>query len=293
MAIQVGIAPDSWGVWFPDDDRQMHWRRCLDEMQAAGYAGVEMGPWGYLPNDFETLKGELERRDLRLVSATVGGNFADDRSTEEMCETIKDIAELLIRFQQPTYIVILPDMYTDAMTGKDVLPRELTDTQWEKLYRNVQRTGKLIDSCGLVPALHPHVDSYIQTEEQIERVLAHTDITLCFDTGHHIYGGGDPVSFYKKHHDRIPFLHIKECDVRIQEQMRANGWSFAKAVAAGIMCEPGKGKIDFRDLFDFMKQIEYSGWIVVEQDMYPVSDMSQPLEIAARTRENLKELLDR
>ena len=32
MQIHVGSAPDSWGVWFPDDDKQIPWERCLDEI---------------------------------------------------------------------------------------------------------------------------------------------------------------------------------------------------------------------------------------------------------------------
>ena len=39
MAIQVGIAPDSWGVWFPEHEKQPSWDRCMDEMKKAGYAG--------------------------------------------------------------------------------------------------------------------------------------------------------------------------------------------------------------------------------------------------------------
>ena len=168
------------------------------------------------------------------------------------------------------------------------MPRILTNEQQERLYKNIQRSGEFVRNLGLVPALHPHADCYISTEEQIEGVLENTDMTLCFDTGHHIYSGGDPVKFYKKHHSRIPFLHIKECDPKIVEQTNANKWTFPKAVAEGAMCEPGSGSIDFKDLFDFMKQTNYDGWVVVEQDMYPLSDFNKPYEIAARTRKYLR-----
>ena len=35
--IRIGSAPDSWGVWFPDDPQQVPWQRFLDEVSAAGY----------------------------------------------------------------------------------------------------------------------------------------------------------------------------------------------------------------------------------------------------------------
>ena len=228
MAIKIGTAPDSWGVWFPQNDKQTTWQRCMDEMQKAGYEYIELGPWGYFP--------------------------------------------------------------TDLMTGELVMPKELTEVQWKQLYKNVQKVCDHMRSYSLVPTLHPHVNCYIQTEEEIERLLANTDVPLCLDTGHHVYGGGDPISFYKKHHNRIPYLHIKECDMNVKKEMDKNGWSFAKAVTKDIMCEPGKGSIDFKELFNFMNEIGYDGYAVVEQDMYPVTSFDVPFPIAKRTRDYLKSL---
>lgn len=288
MSIHVGTAPDSWGIWFPENEKQVEWQRCMDEMQQAGYEGVELGPWGYFPNDYNTLKEELDSRNLKLVAGTVGGNYVDDASIDSMLETIKQLAPLLLKFPTARYVVLLVDMYTDLITGKDIMPRELNEEQWQQLFRNVKRACSKVREYGLIPALHPHVDCYIQTEEQIERVLENTDADLCLDTGHHVYGGGEPISFYKKHHERIPYLHVKECDMDIKALMDENGWSFAKAVSQGIMCEPGKGSINFKELFDYMKNIEYEGWVVVEQDLYPVESFDIPLVIAKRTRKYLK-----
>lgn len=290
MTIKIGTAPDSWGVWFPQNDKQTPWERCMDEMQQAGYEYVELGPWGYFPTDYETLKAELGKRNLKLVAGTVGGNFVNDASIDNMCTTIDQIVPLLKKFPTAKYVVMLVDMYTDLMTGELVMSKELTEEQWQQLYKNVQRVCDYVRSYGLIPALHPHVDCYIETEEEIERVLANTDATLCFDTGHHVYGGGEPISFYKKHYKRIPYLHIKECDMNVKKEMDKNRWSFAKAVTKGIMCEPGKGSIDFKELFDFMNEIGYDGYAVVEQDMYPVASFDMPYPIAKRTRDYLKSL---
>ncbi len=40
MNVRVGTAPDSWGVWFPNDDRQPPWSRFLDEVVEAGYESL-------------------------------------------------------------------------------------------------------------------------------------------------------------------------------------------------------------------------------------------------------------
>lgn len=61
MTIKVGTAPDSWGVWFPDHEKQIPWERTMNEMQESGYAGFELGPWGYFPTSADVLKKETEK----------------------------------------------------------------------------------------------------------------------------------------------------------------------------------------------------------------------------------------
>ena len=109
MAIKVGIAPDSWGVWFPQHEKQPQWWRCLDEMKVAGYEGCEIGPWGYMPND-----------------------------DPQVLKEIDDISALLHRFPSAKYIVLLPPMYTNLETGVLEMNPELTDEEWATYCNNVQ-----------------------------------------------------------------------------------------------------------------------------------------------------------
>lgn len=287
MAIKTGIAPDSWGVWFPQHEKQTPWYRCMDEMKLAGYAGVELGPWGYFPNSNPALKNALEARGLALVAGTVGGNFLDDASIDEMCKTIDEIAPVLKDFPEAKYIVLLPPMYTDLETGELCMDKDLSEAQWITYCKNVQRACDHVAKYGLIGTFHPHVDSHVQTEEQIESLLNNTDVQLCLDTGHHVYGGGEPISFYKKHADRIPYIHVKDCNLAVKKQMDEEKWSFAKAVVEGIMTEPGNGTIDLAELHKALEEKGYDGWVIVEQDLFPVKSFDDPLPIAKRGRENL------
>lgn len=289
MSIKVGIAPDSWGVWFPKHEKQVPWNRCLDEMRDAGYAGVELGPWGYFPNKPDRLISELNYRNLELVAGTVGGDFLDDESIKDMFSTIDEIAILLKDFPETKYIVLLPSMYTDLETGEYVRSKNLTEAEWKKYVGNVQKASDHVKQYGLVATFHPHVDCHVETEEEIERLLHDTDVQLCFDTGHHVYGGGEPISFYRKHSDRIPYIHVKDCDLEVKKKMDENGWSFAKAVTEDIMVEPGKGSIDFKEFHKALADANYMGWIVIEQDQFPVKSFDIPYSIAKKTREHLKE----
>src|ERR1041385_9240910 len=69
--LRLGTAPDSWGVWFPEDDHQVTWQQYLDELPKAGYVWTELGPWGFLPNDPARLRDELDKRGLRLCGGTM------------------------------------------------------------------------------------------------------------------------------------------------------------------------------------------------------------------------------
>ena len=84
MAIKIGIAPDSWGVWFPASDpnnaKQPQWWRCLDEMKVAGYEGCEIGPWGYMPNDDPKVLKNMKILEVHALfdAITNGADYVTD-----------------------------------------------------------------------------------------------------------------------------------------------------------------------------------------------------------------------
>ena len=41
--LTLATAPDSWGVWFPQDPHQVGWQQYLDEVAAAGYLEPSSG----------------------------------------------------------------------------------------------------------------------------------------------------------------------------------------------------------------------------------------------------------
>lgn len=68
--------------------------------------------------------------------------------------------------------------------------------------------------------------------------------------------------------------------------MQVEGWSFAKAVSEDIMCEPELGVVDMKAFVQVLEDIDFTGWAIVEQDMYP-APFEKPFPIAKRTRKYL------
>ena len=70
--IRVANAPCSWGALeFGATEEPALASQVLDEMAAAGYAGTELGDWGFLPTAPATLAADVGRRNLALVGAFV------------------------------------------------------------------------------------------------------------------------------------------------------------------------------------------------------------------------------
>lgn len=288
MSVKLGVAPCSWGIWFPEDEKQTPWNRCLDEIQEAGYHAIELGPWGYLPNQYESLKEELEKRNIDLVATTLMDDLTSDENVAQMITQLDEMAALQTKFTTAKYVVLIDATYTDLFTGELLRPKELNDEEWKGFIRNINRIkDHAKEKYGLETVYHPHGETHVETDEQIERLLQDTDIQLCFDTGHHVYSGGDALEFIKKHHARISYLHIKNCDAQVKAQKQQANWSLAEAVQENIFCEPDQGVVNVKEVMEVLTEVNFDGWAIVEQDMYP-APFDQPLPIAKRTREYLE-----
>ena len=292
MNITIGSAPDSWGVWFPSDPQQTPWYRFLDEIVEAGYEWTELGPYGYLPTDLPTLRRELSSRGLKVTGTFAMANVEEPSLWGELERQVLGAGERLAALDAK-YLVLIDDTYTDLFTGEGIVPKRLDENRWGRFIETTHRVADIArDRFGLQLVFHPHAETHVEYEDQIETFLEQTDpdrVSICFDTGHHAYRGGDPINFMRRHHDRIPYLHLKSIDPEIQKQVEAEGIPFAEAVKMDMFVEPSKGAVDFLAFRDMLQEIDYNGYAIVEQDMYP-APFDKPLPIAKRTRAYLREI---
>jgi inosose dehydratase len=287
--LRSGTAPDSWGVWFPADPLQTPWNRCLDEIAEAGFQWTELGPYGYLPSDVAVLERELSTRGLGLAAGFTMFDLEQPGAWEEAAGATETVATLLEALGSE-YLIIIDDVYTDLYTGVPRHPADLDDAAWGRLVDTTKRIGEVADRHGLRTVFHPHAQTHVEFEHQIERLLEDTDrLSLCFDVGHHAYCGGEPVSFYRRHHERIPYLHLKSVDLEHRARVARDETPFAQAVKDGVFVEPSEGAVDFVALRDALVESGFSGFAIVEQDMYPTA-FDRPLPIAKRTHDYLAQL---
>lgn len=284
--LALGTAPDSWGVWFPQDAHQVTWRQYLDELPKAGYVWTELGPQGFLPQDPAQLRDELEQRGLKVSGGTVfaslhQGKEALDKAKEEFGREAK-----LLREVGAKYLVHLPTQYTDMHTGEATEGADLGQDDWNNLVGGTNELARyLLEEFGVELVFHPHVDTHVDTQERIERFLSDTDpqyVNLCLDTGHIAYCHGDNIQIVQRFPDRITYVHLKQVDPVVRDRVVAEKLPLSEAVRQGAMVEPPYGDPAMPPLLEALAKLDRDVFCVIEQDLYPVQP-DIPLPIAART----------
>jgi inosose dehydratase len=281
-------APDSWGVLdYPGPSWNQSYEKMLDEMVGAGYGGTELGPYGFFPTDPTVLKPQLDKRKLKLLGSFVPVVLSDPTSAGIAVEHIRKVGDLLATLKAP--FLVLADAQSEErnrISGR--VPRDgsagLSAEQWKSVAHVVEEAAKVSADFGLDLVFHPHVATYVETPAECERffdVTSHTGIGLCLDTGHCEYGEGDTVTEAAKFASVLRFLHIKDVDKRILEEARRKKLNFEQAIEEKVFTIIGQGSIDFPGLFRLLEKNNYSGWMVIEQDVKFGATVVPPAESVA------------
>jgi inosose dehydratase len=291
--IRVANAPCSWGVLeFEGHLAPAGFAQVLDEMRAAGYDGTELGDWAFMPTNPSLLARELRARDLQLVGAFVPVFLADPTTHRAGIEAAVRTAALMRDAGAANAFIVLSDdnarvPLRERHAGRIAPHESLTAGQWETFADGATQIAAAVrQQTGLRTVFHPHCGGYVETPWEIDELMARTDASLLgllIDTGHILYGGGDPVAVLTSHADRVWHVHFKDCDPRVAAHARAAQLGYLQAVLAQLFCELGQGGVDFPAVVAALRRLAYDGWIVVEQDVFP--GYGTPMESASRNRQ--------
>jgi len=194
------------------------------------------------------------------------------------------------------YIVLADDNAKDPTrtryAGRIRPEHGLSAGQWEIFAGGAQRIAEGVrQATGLRTVFHHHCGGYVETPQEVEKLLSLTDpnlLGLCFDTGHYSFGGGDALRGLRRHADRVWHVHFKDFDPAVGAKVASEGWGYLEAVRRGVFCHLGEGAVDWRGVVEQLGAMRYEGWIVVEQDVLP--GQGDPKESARRNRAYLKTL---
>jgi inosose dehydratase len=229
----------------------------IADVARAGYEGVELFDGNIVEHGQSPaeLRRMLDECGLRLIATYSGANFIFADILDEELWRIEHAAQLAAELGAEHLVV----------GGGAQTLRAPRDAEYERLGAALERVVSIGTRCGLTASFHPHLGTIVETTAQLERVLAHTSIRLCPDTGHVLLAGDDPADLIRRHGERISYIHLKDADPE-----------------AGSFQPLGAGAIDLPDVMQALQDISYDAWVTVELDAWP-----DPLEGAQVSRRAL------
>jgi inosose dehydratase len=300
--LRVGNAPCSWGTleFEATKAEQVGFGRMLDELVETGYTGTELGDWGYMPTDAQTLKQELTLRGVDMLGAFVPVALKDASCHEAGKQNALKTARLLASVaRDPSPFLVLADnngivAERSLNAGRVTKEMALSEAEWKTFAAGASAIARAVgEATGLRTVFHHHCGGYVETPDEIARFLGLTDpqtIGLVFDTGHYVFGSGDcdAVAGLERFKERIWYVHLKDCRQDVAHKSRVEGWDYFQSLRHGIFCELGQGCVDFPGVLRWLRDARYQGYVLVEQDVLP--GMGAPKESAFRNREYLRSI---
>jgi inosose dehydratase len=263
--LTVGVNPE-----VPDPEA------LLDLVADSGYAGVDLGPIGYLGRG-PVLSNALNSRELGLAGGYLELPFSDPdalaREMGQLDDLLDTFDEASTRFGPPPKPTLADGgaPHRRHNLGRSASDRSLglDDAAWSRFADGM---ASVIEHCrgrGYEPTLHPEAGTYIEAEWEVERALEVSDIGLCLETGHQVVGGGDPLASLRRWGDRVNHVHVKDVKVEIVDRIVAASGPVEDIWTERAFCPLGDGDVAIADILATLQSIDYSGWVVVEQDIMP------------------------
>ena len=296
--IQIANAPCSWGALeFELEGKSLGYEQVLSEMVETGYAGTELGDWGFMPSNPNELEEVLKEKNLQLLGAFVPVALANEEAHSAGVELALKTAGLMYDAGYKNAFIVLADengsIEERTKNAGRIMPEMgLSENQWKVFAKGADKVAKAVkDKYGVRTVFHHHCGGYVETPREVAKLMKLTNpdlLGLCLDMGHYALGGGNPVKALEKYYKRIWHVHFKDYDPKIGQEILENNYDYFKAVEKGVFCELGKGSVDFQSIVNILNKKGYDGWIVVEQDVLP--GMGAPKKCASNNREFIKSL---
>ena len=280
--IAVANAPVSYGAFeltvgvepgVPDG------QSVLSQVAAAGYAGIDLGPVGYLGRGDE-LGEALARHRLGLAGAYVELPYSDPVALERALPELDAILDAFDAVR--SYLPGPPPRPTLAEAGslarRNHPGRSVRDTSlgfgpddWKRFATGLALVISRCRDRGYEPTFHPETGTHVEAPWEIERVLEVSDVGLCLETGHMLLGGGDPVAMLRDLGDRVNHVHLKDARLAVMNEIITDEAPVTEIWTREAFCALGGGDLDVDAVLAGLRTISFGGWLVVEQDILPRS----------------------
>jgi inosose dehydratase len=134
----------------------------LNEIAETGYAGTELGDWGFMATDSEKLSQEIHVRNLVLLGAFVPVFLKDPASHQAGIEIAVRTARLMATVEGSRPFIVLADENgrvpeRTKNAGRLTPEMGLSDAEWQVYAEGATKVAKAVKKeAGLRTAFHYH-----------------------------------------------------------------------------------------------------------------------------------------
>jgi inosose dehydratase len=281
---RVASAPISWGICeVPGWGRMLPTERVLGEMSGLGIRATELGAPGFLPDDAAGIREALDPFGMEMIGGFTPLVLHRASERESALAEARRVAALFAATGARNFVTAV---ITDADWSD---PEPLSAAEFAHLKQMLSIIDDICEEHGLQQVLHPHVQTVVETRDDINRVLDNTSVRWCFDTGHVALSGFDPLDFARQAAGRIGHVHLKDVDLGMTDRVLSRELSLMEATQAGLFTNLGDGDVPIAEIVLELERSGYDGWYVIEQDTAitgemppegggPVTDVANSLE---------------
>lgn len=200
----------------------------------------------------------LEKHHLRMVGAYSGGVFLDEQEGRKTIQAILDRVER-VKGCGLEFVDVNPNPLPEKAAKT---PQQLA-IQADML----NQLGRRLKERGLKLLVHHHDAEIMHGAAEYRYLLKHLAPTvagLCVDTNWIYRGGADPLTLLKEAGPLVRALHLRNS-------------------VDGVWSESfGPGDIDYRPIADYLRRIDFNGWLILELAHEPKTAITRPLSENAR-----------
>ncbi len=248
--LKVAYAIWPWGL-----NKKEEMVQALKDMKEVGFSKFESvrDAIDVFKGGAEEFKAVTDEYNVRPVSFY----FHQTGDEEEDVEQVKTKIEFLKKNNVKRMSVQAP-----GLKGGGATPEQL-----KKVLRTAERMSRITKEYGVIPCIHPHANTMIMFENEIDFIMQNTDpeyISFGPDTAHLVLGKCDPVEIFQRYAKRIRFGHIK--DIKKNEKRKEIDAGSKGFEIYSDFLELGEGTVDFKGVMKVLESVDYDGYMCVELD---------------------------
>ena len=240
--IRIGCETYTWAM--SGDAYKSKLEHILGVMSKSGFKSIEPDT-GFMNGftDPKVFKEALQRNNIELSVLCHVEDWRNPRETDSEKQNVDQWIEFMKHFPEAILLLV-------QMPGQN---REHLRERQQNLLSCVNEIATRAAGEGIVCSYHPNspMGSIYRTEEDYKILLNGLDrrvLKYTPDVGHMAKGGMDPLKVIKEYRDIVNCVHYKDM------------------FDDGRWAAMGEGIIDFEGVTSYLKETNFEGWIIVEDE---------------------------